>query len=352
MKKLTSLAFALLVVAQFCFPAKTYAYSGYYGDWIKVTGIQDDQWVSGSPSFDVTVYRPDRPTNSVSVELNTQPFYNHRSGMSCSVNNLDIPYTETIRLHCSFDSTTGFSNNWTYIPFENGNRYVLWVDVHPSWMIGYQSFRVDNEKPQIELANKNLNILIQNSEESYVEEGGTVSDKYSGVSGGLIISTSFTDKNGNTYVVPSVDSTKNGTYVVTYTVSDVAGNITTLNRTVKVDLPVAVVVPTQTNTDTTEQPAVVAPQTQTDTTAQATTSAPTLAVSVTNAPSTTAELSGQSTQPTVAGAQKPATEAVKGATETNVKAETSHSLNWLWALLAALVVGSGILGFALYRKNK
>ena len=82
----------------------------------------------------------------------------------------------------------------------------------------------DTKKPELKLKGSNSITLPLNS--NYIEYGASASDNCSEVPSNEIKITS------------NIDVTKEGTYNVNYSVSDNAGNIATLNRTVKIQAPV------------------------------------------------------------------------------------------------------------------
>lgn len=86
---------------------------------------------------------------------------------------------------------------------------------------------VDKTKPEIELDGKNITILIN---EKYEEPGYKAIDNYDG---------DITDK---VKKEDDIDNTKEGTYKITYSVSDKSGNSTTVTREVIVKKPNVVVV--------------------------------------------------------------------------------------------------------------
>lgn len=143
-------------------------------------------------------------------------------------NSLKYQWTTSTTTPNETTFTTPFTNGVTInTPSGVTGSYYLWIlakDTSENTTITRSNvFNLDNTKPVITLNGDS--VVTVNKGSTYTELGATASDEHSGISGSVSISGTV-----NTNVI--------GTYTITYTISDKAGNTSTKTRTIEVIIPV------------------------------------------------------------------------------------------------------------------
>lgn len=120
--------------------------------------------------------------------------------------------------------TTPFTNGTTLnTPSNSSGTYYLWIlakdNAGNTTITGSNGFNIDNTNPVLTL--NGSSVVNINAGTSYNDAGANANDEHSGINGSVTIS-------------GTVNANVPGSYVITYTVSDKAGNTTSIIRTVNV----------------------------------------------------------------------------------------------------------------------
>jgi hypothetical protein len=223
-KKIMAAIMTLLVSAQLLvMPNLALAESPEY---VRISGFEEGQWVSSHLDFTVSLHRNVTAVSKVFVRESTNSSANYANNIPCSYYNwMAFPADVTRNFACNVGTANKFFQSpLTLITKQNGGQYWVTVDVWDGMtkiLEDNRSYRVDNEAPVIVLNNSNLNIKLEKGQDHYSEEGGVVTDRFSGPMGDLIIS-------------GSVNNEKVGIYPVTYIGYDNVGNKSSLTRIVEV----------------------------------------------------------------------------------------------------------------------